>query len=452
VLRSLKISDRQFRSVDKINSQHIGVQKFILLILFPLFEIKDISHYSQSAIYQIYKCGKDTFYRFLNNPLFDWRKFAYQINKRLIKRVENNSYNADNEPIKCLIADDTDLPKRGRRFELLSRIYSHVTHTFNYGFKGLMLGYHDGKSFFGFDFSFHGEKGSDPEKPYGLTKKQSKRRFSKKRNKKSSGQNRVNEYFTKKTDMLISMIRTAIAQGIRFDYLLADSWFTNFELIKFIATRHIKCHFLGMVKNSKTKYLFKGKDLTFKGILNILKHSQKAKKSKKLNCSFYEVEVELKGLKIKLFFSRMSKRGNWHGLLTTNTDLTFEKAYEIYATRWTVEVFFKECKQYLRLGKCESRNFNAQIAATTLCILQYNLLAAVKRFENYESFGALFRQTKAETLEITVKERIWLIITEILTAITKYFEIEPDFFIQQILSENQELANLINLKYCSQAT
>jgi hypothetical protein len=61
---------------------------------------------------------------------------------------------------------------------------------------------------------------------------------------------------TKKTDMLILMIKTAILQGIRFDYLLADSWFYNFELVKFIATRRIKYHFLGMFKNGSTIFGF----------------------------------------------------------------------------------------------------------------------------------------------------------------------------------------------------
>ena len=85
----------------------------------------------------------------------------------------------------------------------LSRIYSHVTHSYNYGFKGLFLGYHDGKSLFGLDLSLHGEKGKDKEKPYGLTKKQSKKRFKVKRPKKSFGQQRVNEYFISKTEMQI---------------------------------------------------------------------------------------------------------------------------------------------------------------------------------------------------------------------------------------------------------
>ena len=444
-LRSLRIFNQLFNGIDKTNTKYKGKQKLILLLLFPVFAVKDISHYIQSPLYQLYQCGKDVFYEFSNDSFMNWRKLAFQINKQLFGRIEKLSF-SENEPVRCLIADDTDFSKRGRHFELLSRIYSHVTHTFSYGFKGLFLGYHDGKSFFGLDFSLHGEKGKNNEKPYGLTNKQLKCRFNTRRSEISYGQQRVNEYFETKTSMLITMIRRAIAEGIRFDYLLTDSWFTNFELIKFIATRHIKCYFLGMVKNGNTKYRFKDKDLSFSDILRILKHSQKANYNKKLRCKFYEAIVELKGLKIKLFFCKTSKKGNWNGLLTTNTKLKFEKAYEIYSTRWTIEVFFKECKQLLRLGKCESRHFEAQIAATTLCILQYNLLSAIKRFDGYESLGVLFRQANAETLEITIKERIWLIIIEILTCLTEYMDFELDFLLEHIFAGNEKLMNVINLK------
>jgi len=240
-LRSLKMSQKTFQSMDKINTQYSGRQIVIWLLLFPVFAIKDISHFASSPLYSFYKCGKDVFYEFVNCPLFDWRTFSFQITKQLINRVEKHADIPENRPVRCLIADDTDLPKRGRCFELLSRIYSHVTHSFNYGFKGLMLGYHDGKSFFGLDFSLHGEKGSDADKPYGLSKKQSKRRFKSQRAEKSCGQQRVNDYFKSKTEMLIEMIRRAISQGIRFDYLLTDSWFTNVELLKFIVTRKIEC-------------------------------------------------------------------------------------------------------------------------------------------------------------------------------------------------------------------
>ena len=250
--------------------------------------------------------------------------------------------------------------------------------------------------------------------------------------------------------MLIEMVKTAVLKGIRFDYLLTDSWFTNFELIRFIATRHIKCHFLGMLKRGKTQYLYKGLLLNFSEILSRLKRS-KMKYHKRINCYSYEVIVDFKGIVVKLYFCRMGKRGSWHGLLTTNTRLTFEKAFEIYATRWTVEVFFKECKQYLRLGKCESPDFDAQIAASTIAMLQYNLFSVVKRFEHYESFGALFRAAKSEILELNVKERIWLIIKEILTVLANYCEIDIEFVTKQILSDNKQLANILNLNILAKA-
>ncbi|MDR1652555.1 MAG: hypothetical protein LBS01_02675 [Prevotellaceae bacterium] len=55
-------------------------------------------------------------------------------------------------------------------------------------------------------------------------------------------------------------------------------------------------------------------------------------------------------------------------------------------------------QQYLGLGKCQCRDFDEQIAVITLCMLQYNLLSAVKRFESYESFEALFLSAKSEVL------------------------------------------------------
>jgi hypothetical protein len=56
-------------------------------------------------------------------------------------------------------------------------------------------------------------------------------------------------------------------------------------------------------------------------------------------------------------------------------------------------------------------------------MLQYNLLSVVKRFESYESFGALFRGAKSETTELNVKERIWLIMTEITVKLSEIFAI-----------------------------
>ncbi|MDR2651119.1 MAG: IS4 family transposase, partial [Prevotellaceae bacterium] len=51
-------------------------------------------------------------------------------------------------------------------------------------------------------------------------------------------------------------------------------------------------------------------------------------------------------------------------------------------------------------------DFDAQIAATTLSILQYNLFSTVKRFESYESFGALFRAVILNRYQYTLNKGI----------------------------------------------
>ena len=71
-LRSLRIYKKPFQTVDTINTQYGSKQVFTMLLLFPLFAVTDISHFTQSSLYQLYKCGKDVFYQFLNCSLFDW--------------------------------------------------------------------------------------------------------------------------------------------------------------------------------------------------------------------------------------------------------------------------------------------------------------------------------------------------------------------------------------------
>jgi IS4 transposase len=79
-------------------------------------------------------------------------------------------------------------------------------------------------------------------------------------------------------------------------------------------------------------------------------------------------------------FCKTNNKNMLQNKSTTILELNFEQAYKIYSTRWSIEVFFKEAKQYLGLGKSQSQDFDAQIATTTICMLQYNLLSAARRF------------------------------------------------------------------------
>jgi hypothetical protein len=450
-MSSLTFSDKQFGITPKSNLRYNNYSKFVLLLLFPFFDIQDPSHYIDSVFFKYISCGKDIFYRFINNSMIDWRKFAYSLNMQLLRNVEKQSTTDTQFPLRCIILDDTDLVKTSNHFELIGKIYSHVTHISKLGFKGLFMGYHDGKSFFSLDFSFHGEKGKNEKKPYGLTPTELKERYSKKRDKSSPGIRRIDQYFTTKIESTISMLRLAISKGVRFDYLLVDSWFTCHEIVKFIVTRRIGCHFLGMIKMGKTRYEVLDKNLTAKEIIERLRRTKKTKRSKLLGYYYGGIIVDFKGIEVKLFFCKTSKKGNWNGIMTTNTELTFEQAYKIYSTRWSIEVFFKECKQNLGLGKCQSQDFDAQIAATTLCMLQYNMLSIAKRFSDYETLGELFRATQKDSLQLCISEKIWVIIIELVSHLSEILNLDSETLMENLFSENEQLTKYLNFKALSQA-
>lgn len=130
--------------------------------------------------------------------------------------------------------------------------------------------------------------------------------------------------------------------------------------------------------------------------------------------------------------------------MATNLSLEFLEAYRIYAMRWSLEVFFKETKGLLGMGKCQSRNFAAQLAATTITALQYNLLSLAKRFTSYETIGGIFRDVQHSGMELSVTERIWGIILEMVKIMTEIFSIEEEEIFDAIINKSDNLAHFIN--------
>ena len=94
--------------------------------------------------------------------------------------------------------------------------------------------------------------------------------------------------------------------------MLCDSWFTCFELIKFIIRRRIKCHLLGMVKNGTTKHTFNDKEFTTKEIARLLVKKWLLKRSNLLGYYHSSAIVIYKGIEIKFFFIKASKRGTYN--------------------------------------------------------------------------------------------------------------------------------------------
>ena len=452
VIRGIRMTEQTlFGRKSRCNNKYSLLQVFQLLLVCPCFMIRNPFNIYGSPLGGKLGCRKDVFYEFLNDGRTNWRKLMYHIVCQLWTKVIVRS---DHKPTDtCLMIDDTDFPKTGRCMENIGRVHSHLEHRSILGFKALFLGITDGISQMLLDFCILGEKGRKGK--YGMSEKELSKRYSIERDEDTAIQTRLDEYSMSKIDLTIEMIRRAVKHKIRFRYVLADSWFTCAKIVKFIRSRHIKCDYIGMIKvgeEGKTKYRFERKELTAPAIIKKLNKRGEKKYCRKLRCWYMSADVVFADTHVRLFFIRRSKRGPWSGLLTTDLSLGFFEAYRIYSRRWSQEVIFKESKGLLGLGKCQSANFAAQIASTSLVAIQYNILSAVKRFTDYETIGELFRQVNLDSQELTISERIWQAILELVAAITKVFSIADEEVMDALVNESDELAHICELYQCKMAS
>ena len=196
------------------------------------------------------------------------------------------------------------------------------------GFKALFLGITDGRSPMLLDFSLVGEEGK--KKNYGLKQKQLEARFSKEHSDESHNAKRIKEYDQSKIALMMEMIRRVIKHKIHFDYILADSWFACAEIIKFVTSKHTKCHYLGMIKMGTTKYMYKGKGYTVNQLVVLFNKTKRVRKySRMLGCHYITLDVKFANRDVRLFFCKRGKCSKWNGLTTTNSKLNFLEVYKI---------------------------------------------------------------------------------------------------------------------------
>ncbi len=171
---------------------------------------------------------------------------------------------------------------------------------------------------------------------------------------------------------------------------------------------------LSMAKMGNTTYTLvsNGKLYNIHTLLN--KMTRQAKYSRKLKAHYIKIPVIYADIRINLFLVRFGQNGAWRLLVTNDLDMNFTKAMEVYQLRWSIEVFFKECKQYLNLGGSLSSDFDAQIADTTLSMIQYIMLTFFKRMNHQQSFGEIFKDISDEMIEATLAETIWELFIEVM--------------------------------------
>jgi hypothetical protein len=381
-------------------------------------------------------CGeKCVYYRLLENQRINWRGLYRRILLKYYEIVKSKGEELEKGTIRCFIIDDTLIEKTGKFIEGVTKVYDHVTHKSVLGLKMLVLGYWDGLNFLGVDFTVHHELGKNNKG--GLTTKEQRQQHTKVREKDSCTAQRKKELDESKIDAAIKMLKRADKLGLFVDYVLTDSWFTCIELIKVVRTM-LKgtVHFLGMVVMNRHKFEYNGKLYTTSGLIALLERKS-SHYSRKFKCRYIDVLVHYQGVEFRLFLIKYGTKGKFRAVLTTNVKLNFIEMMDIYKIRWSIEVFFKECKQYLKLGKYQSTNFDGQIASLTITMITHTVLTLEKRFSAYQTMGELFRDTQKLLLELTLWERLNIVIIELINFLMDLCEIDIDELMERIINNEQ---------------
>lgn len=280
------------------------------------------------------------------------------------------------ERVKVLILDDFIIQRnRSKNVELLAKVYDHVSHKCKKGFTLLTLGWSDGYSFLPVGFNMLSS----------TNKVNRYQEISSNIDRRTNGYKCRTESLFQKTDAAILLIERALAAGIKADYVLMDTWFTTEPMLKKILKTGLDV--IGMVKQLKQRYFYQGKAYTLPELRKFIEKKSSAN-------IFGSLEVTTKdGIPVKIVLIRnRNKKSECLYLLSTDCSLSDDEIVRIYGNRWSIEVFFKASKSFMKLGtEFQSRSFDAIVSHTTIVFTRYILLEWIRRNQNdQKTYGELF--------------------------------------------------------------
>lgn len=350
----------------------------------------------------VIKQSRDSVYRFMRSCHTNWNTFLFCVAIKVSTWVDALT---SEERLSALVFDDTmNHRPYSKKLELVSRVYDHVEHKYKRGFRSLFMGWTDGATFL--PVAFRHMSSSEKKNRYCESNSRTDNR--------TCGGRAKKEAVTKAPDVALRMLRDAKKYGIPAKYVLFDSWFTHPTFVMDI--RNIGFHVVGRLKNSKTRYWLDGKPHTLKEIYDSSK--KRRGRSKYLLSTAVSIQNSAgERMDARIVYVRdRAKRKNWIAFLCTDMELTEEQIIELYGKRWSIEVFFKTCKTYLRFnGEFQQISYEAITAHTTIVALRY-MIFAVEQRQNVDlrrTPGDLFHMFTDEAKDIELHEVLSFLISEL---------------------------------------
>ena len=289
--------------------------------------------------------SKGTFYRFLNSVKTNWIRFT----SLLAADIVNNDLKklTDDKRKNVFIIDDSLFNRTTcKKTEMGSKVFDHTDMHFKKGFRMLTLSWSDGNTLIPVNSCLLAS--AKDTNIIGPVKHFDNRTLASKRRKLAQ---------TKAPEAMMTLLDTALSAGLKADYVLFDSWFSNPAQITAIHS--------------------KGKD-----VIAMIKKSSRIKYSQ-------------------------------------DTTLSKEEIIRIYGKRWQIELFFKTCKSTLNLiGECHSLSYDALTAHVAIVLTRYMLIAMEQhQNEDQRTLGELFFFLVDEMADITFSRSLDILMGALMASI-----------------------------------
>ncbi len=339
------------------------------LLTWPLLKVNSL-HCFCSELCQILKGKVSVLYDFLGREDINWRGLSSALAARVYQHNELGSLSQ-----RAFVVDDSSKARAGRKVEGTSCYFDHSAGRMRRGHQMLQLGLASEKGFLPVEAQLvMGEKSAvlkPKDKP-----------FKDQRSAAARDLRRAQEHT--KHQQFRDMLTGALRAGLRATYLLADAWFGCKENIACALDKGLIAIF--QMKRGKLTYQYQGRNYTASQLyLKVQRRMKPGQRKARYKTASLSVQLNLQTnprlpqqwVEVRLVFSapvRSSDAKSWVLFLCTDLTLSDGKILQVYALRWSIEVYFKEIKQHLGFLKEQSQRYQLAYASVHLAAMRYLLL------------------------------------------------------------------------------
>jgi hypothetical protein len=397
-------------------------QVVFLLLIWVWLKVDTINMFSRQSMQCFTDSRKDVMYDFLQREDINWRVFHAHVAQKVV-----SSHKLNDSEVKAFVVDDSVKIRTGKKMEGVSRHFDHLTGKTVMGQQTLTLGYAGEDFFLPLDSDIY------------ISQKQVQPLIQEFADGRSVAARRHHDSLNLgKPALLAAMLKRAVSKGFAADYLLADAWFGNKTTLR-LAQENDLTAILRMKKgNMQYRYSYYAKGRTHTVMADAVglfrRHVRKQWQTipgTRYQCKVLDIELNLAEspkdepvwVSFRLLFVRGTAGGSekaqagkhdWALFLSADTSLSPARILEIYAVRWSIEVYFKEAKRHLGLLKEQTLHFASHIASIHLTAIRFCMLVFAKLESPGLQASAVRNQIVDGLLNLSFAKRLWVLFKALL--------------------------------------